>query len=192
MSRALASKIKRYVIRYFLFDRNFMCAVNEMTIQSGIADVIAVASNGKVYEIEVKTTWADFMSEYKCIREIIEPMSLFDYQHRDNKKQKYVKHWIYLRGADDFADKMARYYQRLVDKQTRLWLLPHFFYFCTPDNLLPRVLEALKDTPYGVMDTYGNIRKRAKQLHKNEMPIGFYQKIMRRMSRSNYNVIRTM
>ena len=87
-----AADIKKELLFYFLYRRNFLCAATEMAIYNGnIADVYAISESREAYEVEVKCAWGDFMSEVKAIKAIQSSGSLFY-----SAGSKHTKHLSFL------------------------------------------------------------------------------------------------
>lgn len=190
-----AKEIKEELIHYFLFNRNFLCMAHEIALYEGIADVSGIDAGGRLVEVEVKVSWADFKSEIDAISQVqtVEG-GLFhsDIWPEGIKKRapKYEKHFLYLRGAEEFCQKRYKRYADLdngefVKGQFSKCFLPNKFYFAVPRELKERAIEALQGTPYGLICDATSY-KQAKALHKNTLPVAVYALFLRRLSMINY------
>jgi len=163
------NEIKKNLLFYFLYSRDFLCATTEMSIFNGsyLADIVALSKNYKFYEVEIKTNTSDLKKELESVKQIISKNKSFD-----KFLSKYSKHFGYL----NF-------------KHEKTYFVPHRFYFSIMYKDKDFALDALLDSPYGLMDHHGNIYKKAKDLHNEKVSEIFIKKLLQRISRVNYNLM---
>ncbi len=158
-----AEEAKKSLLFYFLYQRNFMCATTEMAIFDGfIADVFAASENRLAYEIEVKISWQDFMSEIKAIRGEI--------------YAKTYKHKAYL--------------ENLGQSKFNGTVRPNKFYFSLPYRFHEKAIKELGDSPYGICDLNGYVHKIAKNLHEEKVSDNLIYRMIRKLSRANYELLK--
>lgn len=163
------NEVKEWLLFYFLYTRNFLCATTEMYVYDGsfIADIIALSPNYKIYEVEIKTNINDLKNELNSI------LSIKKDKIEENKKlSKYRKHRGYLNKIKDDS-----------------LFIPHKFYFAIPYEDKEYVLKILSGTSYGLMDLHGNILKTAKDLHNEPIEKQYVEKTLQRISRVNYKLL---
>lgn len=180
VAKLKSDDLKRNALRYFLYQRNFIFATTEMWY-NGVADVIAISRSEKVYEVEIKTSMADLMSELRAVEFIKKQDSLFGKKETPNNTPKYSKHFSYLTGGGSFLA-----YSLGFNDPHNLNDVPHMFYFMVTPELENRAIEATANTPYGVMDAFANVKKQAKALHSEPLPQKFYGQSLRKLSMFYY------
>jgi len=109
---------------------------------------------------------------------------------KDDKKLIEVEVKI---SKSDLLSDFAKFKHELYRKAQGDFV-PHEFYYCVPNELVGEALKMTEDTPYGVMECRkwrGDlrassdkilVRKRAKKLHKNEIPSTVKNTIVARMA----------
>lgn len=168
MTRLTEKEVKNNLLFYFLYSRGFLCATTEVGVFDGfsLADIVALNKNYKFYEVEIKTSLIDLKNELKTVDDIT------NNRQREKNLAKWYKHSAYLK----------------TPEQETLFI-PHRFYFSAPYENKEEALQTLSKTPYGLMDLDGNIYKVAKDLHKKPIPKDFIEKMLRRLSRENYDLL---
>lgn len=164
-------EVKKNLLFYFLFSRDFICATTEMSMFNGscLADVIALSKNYKIYEVEIKTNTNDLKTELKTIEYI------FSKEKEPEKYRHLAKKY-----------KHSGYLNQNVEKDS---FTPHRFYFSINFEDKDLALKILKDTKYGLMDHHGNVYKIAKDLHHNKIQENLVKKLLQKISRTNYNLL---
>lgn len=160
MNKIDSKIMKENITTHYLFQRNMLLVADEIGMYAGIADVAAITPTRKLYEIEIKVTKADLMGEIKSIQTVLREDTLFE---APKGMKKYTKHWHYLKNAHSDV------------------MIPNKFFFAVPPFLIKETLQYLKDTPYGLVDKDGFVKKLAKDLHDRKINdktlIKFAQKV---------------
>jgi len=181
-----AEIVKQALMRYYLFERQFLLVTTEQVTTYGTADVWVMDKDYLALEIEVKVSRSDLLGELNSIRDI----KFFNNPTTPSKQlKKYRKHYRYL----------TKYHQ--YDNKS---ILPNRFYYCVPASLMDIALEYLKHTPYGILvcvenevqhegellGVYHNIKvvKSGKCLHNGKVSENIVKQTIRRICSENYNL----
>lgn len=125
-----AEDIKFELMRYYLYERQFLCITTEQNMYYGRADIWVLDRDYMGIEIEIKVSKADLISELNSIKHIVGELS-------GVRGAKYIKHERYIKYAN------APEYSKN--------LLPNRFYFCVPEHLQETAITCLRHTPYGLL-----------------------------------------
>ena len=160
-----ANEVKKSLLQYLMWQRNFICAAHETALYGGfIADVVGISSERKIYEYEVKVSRSDLMSEIKTIR-----YGLFGEETK-------------------VFNKLHKHREYNSPKRLSFNLIPNKVYFSVPYKLKDEAVELLKGTPYGVADHNGYTHKIAKDFHGNLASNEMIERMARRVCRINLDL----
>lgn len=155
-----------YLITTHQFDNHFW-----------IADMWGINKSKFAHEFEIKCTKSDLMSEINDIKAI----------HKWEKKwgAKFHKHFKYLTGVHHSS---LQYTSVKHDHQD--WLVPTYFSFVVPVDLVELAILELEWTPYGVIQAkeygsgsiYFSTMKKVKAIHRRKVSEWIIFKMAHRMS----------
>ena len=140
-----SKEVKAKVLEWLLYRMGYHAAFTE--VQN--ADVYAITRSKYSHEFEIKINKADLMSELNCVKDI----TLLGVINKPYKK--LWKHQKYLGKSSSHLPAV----------------LPNYFSFVVPTELVKTAVEILTGTPYGVYELDGGIykRKKAEFLHKEKI-----------------------
>lgn len=174
--------IKTALSNYFMFRRNHLLVMTELTISHGsIADMITINKNDFCYEIEIKTNKNDLKNELDIINDVLNKKDSYDRMINSNGYKKYLKHCRYINKESCFKNE----------------LIPKYFYFAIPIELLDVLKLGLKPKEYGIIlirkDFYKGrsychtrVEKKARALNNKKIDMElFAKKFMTKMTFSN-------
>jgi len=124
-------------------------------------DILKVTGSDYMYEYEIKSSKADFLSEKKNF-------------NRKKAKQKYYKHKMM---HESFVDKDIK------NKRRKTSYIPNKFYFICPEGLIkPKEIRKYQGLIY--MDDMYNFKiiKEAKFLHKNKISLKALYRVVKTLS----------
>lgn len=161
---------------HLLWKKWYMVVTHQFANYFWIADIFAVNKSLYTHEIEVKVSKADFLSEMKDIEYIINWWEWLPAW----RWSKYNKHLFYINQKDNYT-------------HNRDELIPNYFSFAVPSDLVRFASEKLQNTPYWLIEVYSiwsyikiwSVLKQAKKIHKNKICFDVLLKIAHRMSYIN-------
>lgn len=164
---------------HLLWKKGYSVVTHQFSNHFWIADIFGINKSNYSHEIEIKVSKADLMSEIKDIEYLINGWTWLPQW----RWSKYIKHHWYLNEVKTDSK----------DKQSREHLIPNYFSFAVPTELVRFAWEKLKDSPYGLIEVYTiwkhiriwSVFKQAKRIHSNKISFELLLKIARRMSYIN-------
>ena len=169
-SHKKAQTVKTKLLKFFLYEKQYRFAATESFCNS---DVFAVTRSGYTIEAEVKVHRSDLQSEIKKINIAKErPSPLFD---RSNLQEfKVCKHSNFL-------------FPEVEESVFFDTFKPNSYYFGVTPDLACLAVDAVKETPYGVLVVDETVKTvvPATKIHKNKLSQENLEKVMRRVCNEN-------
>lgn len=170
-----AEDIKLELMRYYLYERQFLCVTTEQNMYYGRSDIWVLDRDYMGIEIEIKVSRADLISELNSIKHILGELS-------GVRGAKYTKHKRYIKYAN------APEYSKN--------LLPNRFYFCVPEHLQEIAITCLRHSPYGLLVCVANesriiatkVVKSGQLIHRTAVAPKLVKETIRRINFENFEL----
>lgn len=176
-----ANTVKVAVMKYFLYENNYLGAVTE-GLQA--ADVLGIKRSFYTTEVEVKISRADLIGEINSMNHALKKISSIGNTSKLPKHHYYLENSVVNEQALPLFSGYAEKYKETVFK-------PNEFYFCVPQEL-DYMSEAYLDSvnsPYGMLvymhAGYVALKRKAVKLHKEKVSTDNLVKMLTRASNEN-------